>query len=139
MKLEPGPGHGHSLRTMASVLGRAPSTVNREHTRIAVQGPHRACTAHTLASARLRQARRPRKPLDPWLWHYVRTQLAEGCSLEQMAGRLNRAYPDDRGNSFRLRLSMRDCLRCPAAPCGANCWPHGLGREEQTDAARSPT
>jgi hypothetical protein len=33
-----GLAHGHSLRTMASVLGRAPSTVNREHTRNAVSG-----------------------------------------------------------------------------------------------------
>jgi IS30 family transposase len=30
----------------------------------------------------------------------VRTQLAEGCSPEQMAGRLRRAYPDDRRNQL---------------------------------------
>ena len=35
--------------------------------------------------------------LDPWLWQYVRTHLTEGCSPEQMAGRLQRAYPDDMG------------------------------------------
>jgi IS30 family transposase len=34
-----GLAHGHSLRMMASVLGRAPSTVSREHTRNAVRGP----------------------------------------------------------------------------------------------------
>jgi IS30 family transposase len=33
--------------------------------------------------------------LDPWLWQYVQTQLAQGCSPEQIAGRLQRAYPDD--------------------------------------------
>jgi IS30 family transposase len=33
--------------------------------------------------------------LDPWLWQYVRTHLTQGCSPEQIAGRLQRAYPDD--------------------------------------------
>ena len=88
--------HGHSLRTMARVLGRAPSTLSRESTRNTTRGhPYRACTAHTLASARARQPRRSRKLLDPLLWQYVRTQLAEGCSPEQISGRLRRAYPDD--------------------------------------------
>ena len=66
--LSVGLAHGHSLRTMAKVLGRAPSTG---------------------------QPRRPRKLLDPWLWQYVRTHLIEGCSPEQIAGRLTRAHPDD--------------------------------------------
>ena len=93
-----GLAHGHSLRTMARVLGRAPSTLSRESARNATRGrPYRACTAHTLATVRARQPRRPRKLLDPWLWHYVQTALAEGCSPEQIAGRLRRAYPDDMG------------------------------------------
>ena len=87
---------GHSLRTMATVLGRAPSTVSREAARNATRGqPYRACTAHPRAAARARQPRRPRKLLDPWLWRYVRTHLARGCSPEQIAGRLRREYPDD--------------------------------------------
>ena len=91
-----GLAHGHSLRTMASVLGRAPSTVSRESARNATRGrPDRACTAHTLATDRACHPRRPRKLLDPWLWQYVRTHLAEGYSPEQIAGRLTRAYPDD--------------------------------------------
>ncbi len=69
--------------------------MSREHARNAVRGPYRACTAQTLAAARACQPRRPRKLLDPWLWPYVRTQLAEGCSPEQIAGRLKRAYPQD--------------------------------------------
>jgi transposase, IS30 family len=96
-----GLAHGHSLRTMARVLGRAPSTVSREHARNAARGrPYRACTAHTLAAARARQPRRPRKLLDPWLWQYVSTHLAEGCSPEQIAGRLRREYPDDMGKQL---------------------------------------
>jgi len=93
-----GLAQGHSLRTMARVLGRAPSTVSRESARNATRGrPYRACTAHTLATVRARQPRRPRKLVDPWRWQYVQTALTEGCSPEQIAGRLRREYPDDRG------------------------------------------
>jgi hypothetical protein len=45
------------------------------------------------------QPRRPRKLLNPWLWQYVRTHLAEGCWPEQIAGRLKRVYP----TGMRLR------------------------------------
>jgi IS30 family transposase len=91
-----GLAHGHSLRTMARVLGRAPSTLSRESARNATRGrPYLACRAHTLATGRACQPRRPRTLLDPWLWQYVRTHLIKGCSPEQIAGRLKRAYPDD--------------------------------------------
>ena len=90
--------HGHSLRTMARVLGRVPSTMSREAARNTTRGrPYRSCTAQVQAATRACQPRRPRKLLDPWLWHYVRTSLAEGCSPEQIAGRLRRTYPDDIG------------------------------------------
>ena len=52
---------------MATVLGRAPSTVSREYARNAMRAAYRACTAQTLAAARARQPRRPRKLLDSWL------------------------------------------------------------------------
>ena len=86
---------GQSLRMMAMVLGRTPSTVSREAARNARGHPYRACTAQRLAAARTHQPRRPRKLLDPWLWHYVQTHLRHGCSPEQIAGRLRHAYPDD--------------------------------------------
>jgi len=83
---------------MAAVLERAPSTVSRESARNTARGhSYRACTAQTLAAARARQ---PRKLLNPWLWQYVRTHLAQGCSPEQIAGRLRRAYPDDMGKQL---------------------------------------
>lgn len=93
-----GLAHGYSLRTMATVLGRAPSTISREAARNTTRGhPYRAYPAHTLATERTRQPRRPRKLLDPWLWRYVQTHLTRGCSPEQIAGRLQREYPDDMG------------------------------------------
>ena len=90
-----GLAQGYSLRTLATMLRRAPSTVSREHARNAQDRPYRACTAQSLAAARARQPRRPRKLLDPWLWQYVRTHLGQGCSPEQIAGRLRREYPDE--------------------------------------------
>ena len=96
-----GLAQGHSLRRMARVLGRSPSTLTRESARNSTRGrPYRACTAQTRAEARASQPRRSRKLLEPWLWQYVQTHLAQGCSPEQIAGRLRRAYPDDRQKHF---------------------------------------
>lgn len=89
--------HGHSLRTMARILGRAPSTLSREVARNNTRSrPYRACTAQNHAPTRAHHPRRARKLLDPWLWQYVITHLTQDCSPEQIAGRLHRAYPDDR-------------------------------------------
>ena len=91
-----GLARGHSLKTMALVLKRAPCTVSRELAHNVTRGqPYRACTAHTLATGWACQPRRRRKLLDPWLWQYVRTYLGQDCSPEQIAGHLQRAYPDD--------------------------------------------
>src|SRR5512141_1374428 len=89
--------HGHSLRTMARVLGRAPRTVSREAARHTARGRplSRLYGAQVQAAASACQPRRPRTLLDPWLWQSVRTHLTQGCAPEQSAGRLRRAYPDD--------------------------------------------
>ena len=117
---------GQSLRAMAWVLGRAPSTVSREHARNARGHPYRACTAHRLAAARARQPRRPRKFLDLWLWEYVRTHLVQGCSPEQIAGRLRRAYPDD----------MRKHLSTETIYAALYVLPRGALRQELLTALR---
>ena len=122
-----GLAHGHSLRMMAGVLGRAPSTVSREAARNTTRGrPYRACTAHTVATARARQPRRLRKLLDPWLWQYVKTHLAEGCSPEQIAGRLQRAYPDN----------MQKQLSPETIYAALYVLPHGALRSELLAALR---
>ena len=113
-------------RTMALVLGRAPSTVSREHARNASGHPYRACMAQRLAAARARQPRRPRKLLDPWLWQYVRTHLGQGCSPEQIAGRLRRAYPDD----------MRKHLSPETVYAALYVLPRGALRQELLTALR---
>lgn len=112
---------------MARLLGRAPSTVSREVARNATRGrPYHACTAQSHAVARTRHPRRPRKLLDPWLWQYVRTHLAAGCSPEQIAGRLRRAYPDD----------MRKHLSPETIYVGLYVLPRGALRSELLAALR---
>jgi hypothetical protein len=98
--------------------------------------------------ARPEGGRHDLKLLDPWLWQYVRTQLAEGCSPEQIAGRLQREYPDD----LRKHLSVatiyyygpiRVAPRSPAqqtvggAPSGAQGTPTS-GAGSRPTGARSP-
>ena len=101
--------------------------MSRELSRNTTRGhPYRACTAQTRAVAHARQPRRPRKLLDPWLWQYVRTHLAEGCSPEQIAGRLRRAYPDDR----RKQLSTETIY------IGLYVLPRGTLRSELLAAVR---
>lgn len=118
---------GHSLRTMARFLGRAPSTLSREIARNTTRGcPYRACTAQRHAATRARHPRRPRKLLDPWLWQHVRAQLTAGCSPEQIAGRLRRAYPDD----------MRKHLSTETIYAGLYVLPRGALRSELLAALR---
>jgi len=118
---------GESLRALARVLGRAPSTLSREYARNTTRGhPYRACTAQTQAATRARQPRRARKLLDPWLWQYVQTQLTQGCSPEQIAGRLRRAYPDD----------MRKHLTAETIYAGRYVLPRGALRSELLAALR---
>lgn len=85
---------GHSLRTMATVLGLTPSTLSRETTRNATRAcSYRACKAYMLATTMVQLAWRPRKRLDPLLWRDVQTHLGQGHSPEQIAGCLRRVYP----------------------------------------------
>ncbi|MEO7862499.1 MAG: hypothetical protein ABIU05_19110 [Nitrospirales bacterium] len=86
---------------MARVLGRTASTVSRKLGATPTQGlPYLASTAHTLASARA-LASPNTQALGSITVPYVQTQLTQGCSPEQIAGRLQRAYPDD----MRTQLS----------------------------------
>ena len=101
--------------------------MSRELGRNTTRGhPYRACMAQVQAAARARQPRRPRTLLDPWLWPYVRTQLAEGCSPEQMAGRLQRASPDD----------MRKQLSAETIYVGLYVLPRGTLRSARLAALR---
>jgi IS30 family transposase len=84
---------GHSIRTIAHLLGRAPSTVSREISRNKGRRKYRAVDADDRA---WRRARRPKACLlskNPVLCRYVADRLAEDWSPEQIAGVLRKHYP----------------------------------------------
>lgn len=88
---------GMSLRTIASSLGRTPSTISREvrRNRQGKTYSYRACVAEGLAQARACQPRRRCKLGSAWLWRYVERRLRQGWSPEQIAGRLKQDYAQD--------------------------------------------
>ena len=88
---------GHSLRQIASILGRDPGTVSRELRRNAPPvhtGYYLAHKAHTRSEERNRRARtHPRLKHAP-IRRYVVDRLHRGWSPELIAGWLQRRHPD---------------------------------------------
>jgi len=86
---------GHSLRSIATSLGRAPSTISREIRR---NGGQRCYRAHQADQAAWDRARRPKicKLAEKRaLAHMVGSKLQLAWSPEQIAGWLKRTYSDD--------------------------------------------
>lgn len=88
-----GLARGESVRQIARLLGRAPSTVSREVARNKGRRRYRAVDAEDRA---WRRSRRPKACLlaeQPELREYVAARLAEDWSPEQIAGVLKRQEP----------------------------------------------
>lgn len=85
---------GDSLRAIARSLGRAPSTISRERSRMGTVS-YRAQSAQRHAQANRRKARVPRKLSDPVRFDAVQRLLRLGWSPQQVAGILRKAYPDN--------------------------------------------
>ncbi|MGH8244968.1 MAG: IS30 family transposase [Gammaproteobacteria bacterium] len=99
---------GESLRAIARQLQRRPSTLSREYQRNRLSCGYSPMTAQALAAARAAQPRRPRKlHPDGLLWRRVCRGLHRRWSPEQIAGRLQRAYPHD----MRRRVSHETIYR----------------------------
>ena len=86
---------GHSLRSIAKVLGRAPSTVSRELQRNGGRAHYRAHQADLDAWERGRRSKRCKLSVNRRLARLVARQLRRHWSPEQIAGWLKRAYPND--------------------------------------------
>ena len=82
-----------SIRSMARLLGRSPSTVSREVCRNGGYARYRAAPADAQAWARARRPKRCKLANSPWLRQVVARQLRLSWSPEQIAGWLKRAYP----------------------------------------------
>ena len=85
---------GHSIRSIASLLERAPSTISREIQRNGGQSCYRASQADQAAWDRARRPKTCRLAENRMLARIVATKLQLMWSPEQIAGWLKRTYPD---------------------------------------------
>jgi IS30 family transposase len=86
---------GHSLRSIAAQMGRAPSTVSREIKRNGGQECYRASQADQAAWDRGRRPKPGKLAANRVLARLVAGKLRLQWSPEQVAGWLKRTYPDD--------------------------------------------
>jgi IS30 family transposase len=86
---------GHSIRSTASVLGRAPSTISREIQRNGGQQCYRASQADQAAWDRAQRPKMCKLVKNRGLASVVAGRLQSLWSPEQIAGWLKRTYPDD--------------------------------------------
>ncbi len=86
---------GHSIRTIASQLGRAPSTVSREIRRNGGQRRYRGNKADEAAWQRAHRPKTCKLAANYALAHIVAEKLQLEWSPDQIAGWLKYTYPDD--------------------------------------------
>ena len=108
---------GKSIRAIARVLGRSPSTVSRELNRNRLSNGERngvqrfrayeARSAHLMAEKRTARPQPTKLALDPVLHEYVQTQLDQKWSPEQIRNKLRVDFPDDE----RMRVSHETIYR----------------------------
>ena len=91
---------GHSIRTIATELGRAPSTVSREIKRNGGRRRYRASKADDAAWQRADRSKTCKLAKNPALSRIVAEKLMGRWSPRQIAGWLKRNYPDD--ESFQV-------------------------------------
>jgi len=86
---------GHSLRSIAASIGRAPSTISREIDRNGGCRDYRASEADLAAWDRAHRPKRCKLAENRALARIVARKLRKLWSPEQIAGWLKRTYPDD--------------------------------------------
>lgn len=86
---------GHSIRSIATTLGRAPSTISREIRRNGGAERYRASHADQAAWDRAHRPKACKLALHPALAKRVADKLQQQWSPQQIAGWLMRTYPDD--------------------------------------------
>ena len=86
---------GHSIRSMAMLLGRSPSTVSREINRNGGRRCYRAGEADQAAWHRSLRPKRCKLVERRTLARIVASKLKQSWSPEQIAGWLKHTYPDD--------------------------------------------
>ena len=86
---------GQSLRLIARILNRSPSTLSREVRRNGGRTRYRAAEADKQAWKRARRPKRCRLVYRPQLRQLVEEKLREAWAPQQITGWLKRTYPGD--------------------------------------------
>jgi IS30 family transposase len=86
---------GRSVRAIAAVLGRAPSTVSREVRRNGSRGRYRALAAQSQADDRAARPKAARLAVNGVLRDWVQERLEKNWSPEQVSVMLRREFPGD--------------------------------------------
>ena len=86
---------GHSIRSIAAMLGRSPSTISREIRRNGGAAQYRASHADQAAWDRAHRPKACKLVLHPTLAARVADKLQKQWSPQQIAGWLMRTYPHD--------------------------------------------
>ena len=110
-----------SVRSMARLLGRSPSTVSRELSRNGGYDGYRATLADDQAWARARRPKRCKLATNAWLRRAVVKKLRSNWAPEQVAGWLKRAHPDDESYSVSHETIYRSLVFKPAGYLRRNC------------------
>ena len=124
----------HSIRLMARLLGRSPSTVSREVCRNGGHDQYRAALADDRAWVRAHRPKRCKQAMSSWLRRVVARKLGLNWSPEQIAGWLKRAHRGDEANwvsheticQWRSKKGPpRRCKKGPLGGCGLVPVVHG--------------
>jgi IS30 family transposase len=97
---------GHSIRSIAARIGRAPSTVSREIKRNGGQASYRASQADSAACERAHRPKRCKLAQNRALAGIVAKKLRALWSPEQIAGWLKHTYPVMRAATCHTRPSI---------------------------------
>ena len=99
----------HSVRRIASILGRAPSTISRELRRNSgPSGAYRPVQAHKRACGRRTRVRPGKIASNPELRHHIERLLERRWSPGQIAQHLRTEFPNDAGMHVVHETIYRD-------------------------------
>ena len=96
-----------SIRQIAAMIGRAPSTVSREIARNGGRNKYRASDADSQAWDQARRPKQCRLAMNESLQQVVANKLSLDWSPEQIAGWLKLGFPDDKS----MRVSHETIYR----------------------------
>ena len=111
-----------SIRSMARLLSRSPSTVSREVHRNGGYDRYRAAAADAEAWVRSRRPKRCKLANSPWLRQVVSRKLRLNWSPEQIAGWLKRGHPGEESARCHTRPSIAVYSFKPAVCLRKSCF-----------------